>query len=131
MTFTTSTRSSHQRCSIETGVLKNFTKLTGKHLYQSLFLNKVAGLRHRCFPVNFAKHLRIPFLQNTSERLLLEYMQSKCDSGIRLCYMDTYSLGIWDRKALFLQILYRRFKDKVLPQWIFWGWQKATDNTKK
>ena len=28
-------------------------------------------LWHRCFPVNFAKFLRIPFLQNTSGRLLL------------------------------------------------------------
>ena len=27
------------------GVLKNFTKFTGKHLCQSLFFNKVAGLR--------------------------------------------------------------------------------------
>ena len=27
-------------------ILENFVKLTGKHLYQSLFLNKVAGLRH-------------------------------------------------------------------------------------
>ena len=26
-------------------VLKNFTKFTGKHLCQSLFFNKVAGLR--------------------------------------------------------------------------------------
>ena len=26
-------------------VLGNFTKLTGKHLRQSLFFNKVAGLR--------------------------------------------------------------------------------------
>ena len=25
-------------------VLKTFAKLTGKHLYQSLFINKVAGL---------------------------------------------------------------------------------------
>ena len=28
-------------------------------------------LWHRCFPVNFARFLRIPFLQNTSGRLLL------------------------------------------------------------
>ena len=27
------------------GVLKKYAKLTGKHLCQSLFLNKVAGLR--------------------------------------------------------------------------------------
>ena len=74
------------------GVLRNFTKFTGKHPCQSLFLNKVAvcaslflnkvagirpatllrkGLWHRCFPVNFAKFLRTPFLQNTSRQLLL------------------------------------------------------------
>ena len=28
-------------------------------------------LWHRCFPVNFVKYLRTPFLQNTSGRLLL------------------------------------------------------------
>ena len=30
-------RSSHQRCSIKKGALKNFAKFTGKHLCQSLF----------------------------------------------------------------------------------------------
>ena len=62
-------------------VLRNFTKLAGKHLWQSLFFNKVACLRpatflkkrlwYRCFPVNFVKLLRKPFLQNTSGPLLL------------------------------------------------------------
>ena len=74
-------RSSHRRCSMKKGVLKNFTKFTGKHLCQSLFFNKVAGLRstsllkkrlwYRCFPVNFAKFLRTRFFQSTSGRLLL------------------------------------------------------------
>ena len=69
-----------ERCSIIKGVLRNFAKFTGKHLRQSLFLKKVGGLRpgtllkrrllHRCFPVNFAKILRTPFIQNTSGRLL-------------------------------------------------------------
>ena len=38
-------RSSHQRCSVKKGVLRNFAKFTGKgkHLCQSLFFNKVAG----------------------------------------------------------------------------------------
>ena len=40
--------SRHQRRSIKKGVLKNFAKFTGKHLRQSLFFNKVAGLRHKC-----------------------------------------------------------------------------------
>ena len=38
-------RSSPQRCSIIKGVLRNFVKFAGKHLCQSLFFNKVAGLR--------------------------------------------------------------------------------------
>ena len=63
------------------GVLKNFAKFTGKHLCQSLFLIESQAppgtllkrrLWHRCFPLNFAKFLRIPFLQNTSERLPLQ-----------------------------------------------------------
>ena len=55
-------------CSIINGVLRNLAKFTAKHLCQSLFFNKVAGLRvatllkkrlcHRYFPVNFAKFLR-------------------------------------------------------------------------
>ena len=38
-----------QRCSVKKGVLKNFAKITGKHLCQSLFYNKVAGLNNRPF----------------------------------------------------------------------------------
>ena len=41
------------------GVVRNFATFTGKHLCHSFFI-KVAD--HRCFPVNFAKFLRIPFL---------------------------------------------------------------------
>ena len=56
-------RSSQRMCSIDKSVFKTFTKFKGKHLCQSLFFNKVAGLRpakslwHRCFPVNFVKVL--------------------------------------------------------------------------
>ena len=75
--------SSHRRCSVRKGVLRNFSKFTGKQLYQSLYFDKVAGLEpatlikwrllHRCFPVNFTKFLRTPFLQNTCGRLLLHF----------------------------------------------------------
>ena len=89
-------RSSHRRCSVKKCVLSNFSKFSEKHLCQKLFFNKVAGLWqftrdvlwkrllyqilptllknslwHRCFSVNFAKFLRIPFLQNPSRLLLL------------------------------------------------------------
>ena len=32
------------RCSVKKSVLRNFAKFTGKHLRQSLFFNKVAGV---------------------------------------------------------------------------------------
>ena len=70
-------RSSRPEVFCKKGVLRNFTKFTGKHLWQSPFFNKVAGLRlrltlrpatllkrrlwHRCFSVNFVKFLRTPF----------------------------------------------------------------------
>ena len=38
-------RSNHRICYVRKGVHRNFAKLTGKHLYQSLFFNKIAGLR--------------------------------------------------------------------------------------
>ena len=62
-------RSSHRGCSVRKAVLRNFEKFTGKHLCQSFFFNKVSLLKkrlwHKCFPVNFAKFLKTPFLQNT------------------------------------------------------------------
>ena len=62
-------------------VLQNFVKFIGKYLCQSLFCDKVAGLRpatflkkrlwNRCFPVNFAKILRTLFLIEQLQWLLL------------------------------------------------------------
>ena len=46
------------------GALRNFAKFTVKHLCQSLFL---------CFPVNFTKFLRTPFLTERLRWLLLIY----------------------------------------------------------
>ena len=70
-----------RRCPVKEGVLRNFAKVTRKYLCQSLFFDKVTGLKsatflkktlwHKCFSVNFVKFLRASFLQNTSGRLLL------------------------------------------------------------
>ena len=75
-------------------VLRNFAKFTGKHLYQRLFFNKVAGLGpttllqkslwDRCFPVNFAKFLRTLFSTEHLRWLLLElyaWNLSKCSKS--------------------------------------------------
>ena len=69
-------RSSHRRCSVKKGFLKNFAKFTRKHLCWSLFLNKVAGLspatllkkrlQQRC-SMNFTKFLKPPFLHQVTD----------------------------------------------------------------
>ena len=69
-------RSSQRRCSLRKGIVWNFAKFTRKHLCQSLFFDKVAGLGPatlskkrlwpRCFPVNFSKVLRTPFYRTPS-----------------------------------------------------------------
>ena len=76
------------------GVLINFAKFIVKHLCQSLFFNKVAGLRpetllkrrlwHRCFPMNIAKFLRTPFLENTSGRLFCKGNPDIIEENLRL-----------------------------------------------
>ena len=60
-----------QTRSVKKNVLKNFTKFTRKHLCWGLFLIKcrpeaLSKKRswQRCFPVNFSKFLRTPFIQN-------------------------------------------------------------------
>ena len=68
------------------GIIGNFAKFTGKQLWQSLFFDKVAGLRpatslkkrlwHRRFPLNFVKFLntfsyRTPLVA-ASESMLAE-----------------------------------------------------------
>ena len=60
-------RNSHRRCSVSKGVLRNFTKFTGNTCTRVSFLIKLHAL-------NFAEFTRTPFLQNTSGRLFLWYL---------------------------------------------------------
>ena len=71
-------RSSRPEVFCKKGVLRNFTKFTGKHLCQRLFFNKVAGLRTTASA--------IPVSEVKKEALRL-----KCDKG------DHKSLGKSDK----------------------------------
>ena len=51
-------RSSHQKCSLKKGVLKKFTKFTGKYPCQSLLFNKVSG---EIFSCGFCKIFKSTF----------------------------------------------------------------------
>ena len=66
-------RSSGPEMFCKKSALKNLAKFTEEHMCQSFFFNKVShrtetllkkSLWHRCFPVNLARFLRTPFLQN-------------------------------------------------------------------
>ena len=93
-------RSTHQRCSIKKGVLRNFAKFTWKYLYQGLFLIKTQALSPRpatllkkrlwrkCFPVNFVKFLTTPFLQNTSGWLLLTKLHDPNKRKMKLLWFE-------------------------------------------
>ena len=76
--LTATIRSSHQRCSMKKGVFRNFTKFTGKHLCQSLFFNKVAGLRPQT--CNFIKKETLAqvfcceFCENSKNTLFTEHL---------------------------------------------------------
>ena len=83
-------RSSCPEVFCKKGALRNFTKFTGKHLCQSLFLNKVAGLqpatlsRKRVwdsgFPLNFEKYLRTHFFKEHHQWMLLSLGNCLCIS---------------------------------------------------
>ena len=77
-------------------VLRDFAKFTEKHLCQSLFFNKVAGLSPqacnfikketlaRYFPVNFAKLIKTPFFIEHLWLLLLNLLYSLHDINFLL-----------------------------------------------
>ena len=101
-------------------VLRNFAKLTGKHLGKSFFFNKVAGLKrvallkkrswHRSFPVSFAKFLRTPFL--------VEYLR-----WLRIGpFLGCQSIWYFSRNTIFSRINIIFFGDAgdVTPRCIFW-----------
>ena len=58
-------QSSHQRCSVRKGVLRNFTKFKGKHLCLSLLFIKVAGLT-QVFSCEFCELSKNTFSQGNS-----------------------------------------------------------------
>ena len=75
-------RSSHQKCSMKKTVLRNSLKFLNS-LRPATLLKKRPW--HRCFPVNFKKFLRTPFLQNTTGRLLLHLLKKSLMVNFKSC----------------------------------------------
>ena len=92
------TRSSRSQMFFKIDVPKKFANITGKHLCQSPFFNKVANLmpptllkkrlQYRCFPVNFAKLLRTPLFLQHLRWLLLATLSNINNS--KILHIDIY-----------------------------------------
>ena len=118
-------------------VLRNFAKFTGKRLYQRLSFNKFAGqlylkksLWHSCFPENFAKFLRTPFLQNTSGGCIKIFFRS---NTLFCKYMGWRAAALQNRTTLLIS--YKNLRKFLVPsinlllesrmelgEHLFWGW---------
>ena len=78
-----------RRCSLFLKILQNIQENTSAGSSYLIKLLKIPAtllkkrVRHRCFPINFAKFLRTAFLQSTSEQLLLEFYALKLKSKIK------------------------------------------------
>ena len=118
----------HRRHSLKKGVLRNFAKLIAKHLCQSLFFNKIAGLRpatllkktlwQRCFPVNVPKILRTAFPQNTSRRLLLFLTKIKLKIVFSSANMSTTNYHLSLIADLYFPPLFIVMKPYLQPKFI-------------
>ena len=112
-------RSSHQRCPIRKGVLRNFAKFTGKHLYLSLFFNKVQKeKRSKMFQVKeISKDTRetivpsLMFLFNLSKSVVL------CVKKMEILYNFHHQINQINKYTWFsckIFALYRKWKIKML-----------------
>ena len=128
--FNKTYRISHRGCSVKKGVLRNFAKVTRKHLRQRLISNKAARLEfffknslwHKCFSVNFAKFLRTLLLQSTTGQLLL--------SSLLLYYFELLFTAICyhlHSEFLFNQpVAWYFFNKRLAPRWFLVNFAKMS-----
>ena len=92
---------------------------TAKQLRQSLSFNKVAGLRHKCFPVNFQKFLRTPpddyfFTVLTIVKYINKWTQKakKNNTLVSRNVSDEKNLHSGGRKMFFINLI--QFSKQIL-----------------
>ena len=110
-----SLRSSCQEVFCKKGVLKNFTKLIRKHLCQSLFFNKVAGL----------KLLFLQFLFKTLSSRNLDPKPRKCVFKFKVWWRRKPSLSIvWRQNAINFdwKCWFTSFSLKIIVKKRFHNW---------
>ena len=124
-----STRSSHQRCSVKKGVSQNPQKITCVRV--SFLIS--CRLRHRCFPVDFAKFLRTSFLQNTSFFCFLDsktFSEGVCFSVLTVgCKFELVLLRRLDLAVSFSMLTITKESwlwDSLYPRMKVLRWSRCT-----
>ena len=110
----------------EKDVFENFAKFKEKHQYQSLLFNKVL-IRHRCFPLNFAKFPRTPFLQNSLDSC---FFAQQIVTWNVLLYVSNVNQVYWEKKFVRKNLQYETCRKNldlskhliwlILPMSVFW-----------
>ena len=93
------------RCSVKKGDFRNFIKFTGKHLCQSLFFNKIAGLRpNSTWQISFA-HKKQQLTVNVFAQLLTLVMEVDVSSFTALLNTPIYWYFLMKKQYNLLEIL--------------------------
>ena len=129
-------RSSRLEVFCRKGVLGNFGNFTGKHLCGGLLFNKVAGLRtvtllkkrfwYRCFPVNFSKFLKTPFITENLSWLLLKTPVNQLIFREELVDLQLYYSRTCSQEV-FKHLCFKHFKARKY----YYGRTSANENVRK
>ena len=129
-------RSSRLEVFCRKGVLRNFGNFTGKHLCRGLLYNKVAGLRtvtllkkrfwYRCFPVNFSKFLKTPFITENLWWLLLKTPVNQLIFREELVDLQLYYSRTCSQEV-FKHLCFKHFKVRKY----YYGRTSANENVRK
>ena len=124
-------RKSCRKCTVKKGVFKKFAKLSGKHLYQSLSFNKVAGLRtllDDCFWYFAYISIFCAKIENCMISLLCCFQRAITSSIL-------FSVSEFRKKGFHLAELYCSLKLNVVALWgakctkvFFFLWRPILNN---
>ena len=101
-------RSSRPEVFREKGVLSNFTKFIGKHLCQSLFFNKVAGLSKQVFVSSFLNFVQLGilhFLRRSVYRALNKRLEGKSEKQYKHQLSVSQCLNIAQKAVSYILLI--------------------------
>ena len=115
-------RSSHRRCYVRKGVLRNFAKFTGKNQCQSLFFNKAAGFIKR---ETLAQVFSCEFCEISKNTFFREHLRP---TASKLCFRDS-KITLFHRYIILPPITFLTWNvyKRIYLVWRLWLIMKESD----